>query len=226
MFDNPRDQTAQLLAIVERSVRQFPDNAICRRLDEGAMTMQDYHDILLMIFHQTFEGPSTFALAGAHCPPALHAARDYLMHHADEEKSHWTWVINDLRNTGYTGPDPKTLYPQPACQAYVAFNVYVALRKPVARLAVAAVLESIGANHGKAYAQKLVQHLDLKPEQASFFFGHGDTDVGHTADILAIIRSLPLTDEDWSWMHHAARTAGVLYRAMYNESLYSESCTR
>lgn len=210
---------ARFLEVVQQAVENFPRNRMCRKLDEGAFTMADYHAILLMIFHQTFEGPSTFALAGAHCSPRLHEARDYLLHHADEEKSHWDWVIGDLRNTGYAGPDPRSLFPQPACQAYIAFNVYTAIRMPLARLGIAATLESIGANYGKKYATKLCQQLALKPAQAVFFYGHGDTDVGHTTDILSVLDKQPLTSFDWDWMCHAAHTAGQLYSAMYNEAV-------
>jgi len=210
---------AAFVRCVEEAVATFPENALCRRVDAGLITMADYHAILLMIFHQTFEGPSTFALAGAHCPPAHAEARDYLLHHADEEKSHWQWVISDLRNTGYEGPDPRELFPRPACQAYVAFNVYTAMRAPLARLAIATVLEGIGANFGKRYAMRVCQALELKPNQALFFYGHGDTDVGHSADLLRVIDNCALTSHDWAWMCHAAKTAGVLYRAMYEEAI-------
>ena len=134
---------ADFLKVVESAVARFPENRLCRKVDEGTLVVEDYHAILLMIFHQTFEGPSTFALAGSLCPKKHYKVRDYLLLHADEEKSHWEWVIEDLKNTGYKGPDPRETFPQPACQAYVAFNVYTALRFPIARLGIATVLESM-----------------------------------------------------------------------------------
>lgn len=207
------------LKIVNEAVQRFPDNQICRLTDSGALSMTDYHAILLMIFHQTFHGPSTFALAGANCNPRNFLARDYLLHHADEEKSHWEWVIGDLKNTGYTGPDPRELFPKPACQSYLAFNVYTAMKFPLGRLAIATVLESIGAGYGKKYATQLCQVLKLKPNQAVFFFGHGDTDVGHTADLIKIIDGCYLSSADWDWMCHAAFTGGHLYKSMYDEAL-------
>ncbi len=212
----------QFLTLVDEAVERFPQNRMCRLLDGGGIQMADYHAILLMLFHQTFEGPSTFALAGAHCPPSMHEARDYLLQHADEEKSHWQWVISDLRTTGWAGPDPRELFPRPACQAYVAFNVYVAVRAPLARLGIAMVLESIGARHGKAYATRLCKALQLAPDQARFFYGHGDTDVGHSRDLLEVIDRCGLGEREWAWMHHAARTAGALYQAMYDEALQVE----
>lgn len=217
-FEVSMSNKSEFLKIVDQMVKAFSSNAMVVKLESGCFEMADYHAILHMLFHQTYEGPSTFALAGAHCDPRLYEVRDYLLHHADEEKNHWQWVIHDLENTGYTGKDPRELFPHSACQAYIAFNVYVSLRHPLSRLAIATVLESIGANHGKRSATAIGKTLQLKPNQLSFFFGHGDTDVGHTEEILKVIDSCPLTTRDWQWMCHAARTAGELYINMYNEA--------
>ena len=206
------------LTVADAAVAAFPENRLCRRLEAGEMSVGDYHALLRMLFHQTFEGPSTFALAAAHCAPRHHRARDYLLAHAEEEKSHWQWVINDLRATGDLGPDPRTQFPAPACAAYVAFNVYTALRQPLARLGIAAVLEGIGAVHGTNYGGKLVRGLRLERAQASFFLSHGALDVGHVADVLAIIEASEPSQAEWEWLCHAARMSGLLYRRMYDEA--------
>ena len=209
---------SDFIKIVESYLSQFPQNELCKKIDGAQFSMEDYHKILLMIFHQTFHGPSTFALAGAQCPSHLHEARDYLIHHADEEKSHWKWVISDLNNTGYSGEDPRKLFPPTACQAYIAYNLYVGMKHPLARLAIAAVLESVGATHAKKYSIKIAEQLKLKENQLLFFFGHGDTDIGHTEDVLKVIDGCNLMESEWAQMCHAAKTAGALYIAMYNEA--------
>ena len=209
----------EFLKIVEERVAKFPDNTICNKVISDTVTMADYHQILLMIFHQTFYGPSTFALAAAHCQTKHHKVREYLMHHADEEKSHWNWVVSDLKKTGYNGPNPVDTLPKTACQAYIAFNFFVATHHPLARLAIATVLESIGASFGKKYATRLCKNLKLTPDKAQFFFGHGDTDVGHTAEIIKVIDGCELSPDEWNWMCHSAETAGKLYQAMYEEAL-------
>ena len=144
-------------------------------------------------------------------------ARDYLLHHADEEKSHWQWVINDLKRIGYKGGDPRNNLPNPACQTYIAYNVFTAVKDPLSRLAIAFVLETIGATFSKKYAQKVCQLLKLTPNQTSFFFGHGDTDVGHSQEILEIINQCELTEDQWKRMVQAVKVAGNLYKQMYNE---------
>jgi heme oxygenase len=181
--------------------------------------MADYHRLLLMIFHQTFNGPGFLAIAGANCTAAQQAARDYLIKHADEERTHWTWVVNDLRNTGYDGPDPRNRFPPEPCQAYISFNFHVAHRMPLARLAIAVMLESLGATHGKSYALKTCQVLGLHKDQATFFMGHSDTDVGHTEEIWKVLEQCNLADTDWEYMAFAAETAFRMYYRMYEEIL-------
>ena len=201
---------------VAHAVGAFPDNATCRRLDAGELQVADYHRLLLTLFQQTFEGPGTFALAGFHCDTRFERARQYLVHHAEEEHEHWRWVIDDLRSSGYTGPDPRETWPCPETQAYVAFNVYTATRHPLARLGIAAVLEGIGGRWGTPYGRKLVEQLDLKPTQCTFFLAHGELDRGHVEEVFEVIDSCDLDERAWGWLTHAARTAGVLYRAMYD----------
>lgn len=215
----PASSREEFTSLINDLVYQFPCNRLCQKLDENSLTQADYHALLNMIFHQTYEGPATFALAASHCDPRRYLLRDYLIEHAEEEKSHWQWIIEDLRSTGFDGPDPRSRFPQPACQQYVAFNVYTAVRMPAARLGMAAFLESVGATFGKRYATKLCTALKLRPDQAKFFYGHGDTDVGHTADILRVLGESDLTPYEWAWLGHAAQIAAGLYGAMYDAAV-------
>ncbi len=207
-----------LMKVVEDAITTFPQNRLCQKIDSDDIQMRDYHGILRMIFHQTYEGPQTFALAGVNCPPRFQIAKDYLFQHAEEEKSHWMWVVNDLDNTGYVGGAMLDSLPLPPCQNYVAFNYFVALKMPIARLAIAAVLEGIGARYGAYYARKTCELLSLKVEQAQFYFGHGDTDKEHIADIWRVIDGCDLDEKETAWMCHAAKTAGNVYRSMYDET--------
>lgn len=208
----------ELQSKAAEAIENFRQNRMFQRLDSGAMTKADYHSLLLMIFPQTFEVPGTFALAGVNCSARFQQVKEYLFHHADEEKTHWQWVIDDLKNTGYTGEDPRQLFPRPACQSYISFNYYTALKMPVARLAIATVLEGIGAQYGREYGARLFKALNLKPEQATFFLRHGETDREHIIELWKVIDSCELTENEWQWMCHAARMAGLLYKAMYDEA--------
>lgn len=209
----------ELRSVVEEAVEGFPQNRLCRKVDAGDLDLSGYHKILRMIFHQVREGSASFALAGVNCSARFQAAREYFFQHADEEKSHWQWVLSDLEKTGDQETDVRLSLPLPACQSYIALNYYVAIKIPIARLAIAAVLEGIGARYGAHYARKVCQLLKLTPQQAKFYFGHGDTDVEHIADIWRTIEACELDNEELKWMCHAARMAGAGYRQMYDEAL-------
>lgn len=215
---NPSGTVELLVQKVDEAVKHFPSNTLCKRLDGGKLTIQDYHSALRTLFHQVYFSSSSFALAAAHCPPELTHVRNYLIRHADEEKDHWLWILSDLEKTGYKGPDVKTLFPTAAAQAYIAFNYYIATWKPLSRLAIALMLESVGANFGKRYGNALLMALRLTKEQTQFFFGHGDTDVGHTQALWEIIRSCELSPQELGWMCHSAEVAGRLYFQMYEEA--------
>jgi Iron-containing redox enzyme len=207
--------------IVSTEIERFEDNRVFRRLQEGTVRMEHYHALLTTIFHQTYNGPYTFARAAVNCNWRHEAAKDYLLQHAEEERTHWRWVLNDLSATGYTGPTPRSQPPHPSCQAFLGLVYYISDQVPVARLGIAAVLEGIGARHGTTYGRKLVEGLQLKPAQASFFLGHGQTDKTHTVELRHVIGECALESEDWVWMNHAATMAGSFYRAMYDHDAYA-----
>jgi hypothetical protein len=205
-------------ALVERLAKDFRENALFKKLDTGRLEMADYHRILLTIFHQTYSGPLTFAQAAVNCPRDHFDIQAYLLHHAEEEKDHWLWIIEDLKATGYQGEDPRTELPPSSCLRYITLNHFVADKYPVARLGIAAVLETIGAKFGRNSFMKIKEVLGLGAHQVKFFFGHGDTDVAHTADIFKLLAKANLSDEDWKNIFYFAKEGAALYRGMYEEA--------
>ncbi len=217
-FTTPDDSFDEVAEVIRGVTREFPSNPLCRRLEEGTFTMKDYHSILRALFHQVYASSGSFSLAAANCPPHHTDIRDYLIKHSEEEKTHWTWILNDLKKTGYKGTDPRTEFPSTSTQAYIAFNHYVSTYHPIARLGIALMLESVGAAFGKRYGEKLVKTLSLTPAQVVFFFGHGDTDVGHTEEIWQMIKNATLTPPEIGWICHAIRVASKLYQQIYEEA--------
>ncbi len=210
----------QFLKVVEEAIEAFPSNRLCQRVDADSLEMKHYHAILTTIFHQTYSGPYTFARAAVNCSWRHEAAKDYLLRHAEEERTHWRWVLNDLTTTGYQGLSPRNGFPHSTCQAYIGLNYYVAEQMPIARLAIAAVLEGIGGLYGGVYAKRLITKLGLQSHQTQFFLGHSETDKVHTEEIHDVIDQCELTPDEWGWMTHAARTAGQFYRAMYDHEAF------
>jgi Iron-containing redox enzyme len=207
-------------AIVEEQVASFPSARLPRLVDRDKLSINHYHTLLTTLFHQTYSSPYTFARAAVNCAWTHAPAKEYLLQHAEEERSHWRWVLDDLAATGYEGPDPRSLPPHPSCQAYIGLTYYISEQVPVARLATASVLEGIGARHGGSYGARLLRALDLKSSQATFLLSHGETDKKHSMELRNVIAECHLAAEEWTWMNHAAKTAGLFYRGMYDHEAY------
>lgn len=212
---------SRFLTAVDDQVAKFTEARLLQRLERSDVQMRHYHLLLTTLFHQTRSSPYTFARAAVNCSWHHAAAKEYLLKHAEEERTHWQWILDDLKATGYLGPDPRNTMPHPTCQAYVGLNYFVSEEFPVARLAIAAVLEGIGSQHGGNYGRKLLQVLGLKASQASFFLNHGETDKTHALELRNMITLCDLTTGEWFSMDNTARTAGLFYRQMYDHEGYS-----
>lgn len=228
---NYTDIAKEQLVMPKSSFEQFekavanigPDfiqgNKIMELIDEGKIEIKHFHKLLTTIFHQVYvAGSSTLALAGVMTDHRYPFIREYLLHHAEEEQDHWKWIIQNLRDTGYAGPDPRTVFPEYPTQAYLAFSVNFATRHPIESLAIAFVLESISSQLAVNYGVKAATQLQLSKEQMSFFILHGELDEGHEADLLAVLKEAPLTPEQWAIAEYAAKATLHFYKAMYNHA--------
>ena len=83
-------------AAVEEQIVAFRSTALIRRVSEGSVTLFHYHAILTTLFHQTYNSPDAFAKAAANCSWKHAVAKEYLLRHAEEERTHWRWVLNDF----------------------------------------------------------------------------------------------------------------------------------
>lgn len=203
----------------QQAVDAFPNgNRFFNLIDEGNLTLPHSHRLLNTLFHQVYMSSSSFALAGTMLDNRYFKLREYLFHHAEEEQDHWQWIIQNLRDTGYAGADPREVFPSFPTQAYLSFAMYLAHKQPAARLAMAYVLEGISGNFGVHYGTKAARQLKLSKEQMSFFLLHGELDKGHSHDILDVLKDAPLAPYEWAWCEYAAECTLHLYRGMYNHA--------
>ncbi len=193
-------------------------NAIIDLIDNNEIELEHFHCLLNTLFHQVYTSSTSFALAGVMCDNRYFKIREYLFHHAEEEQDHWKWIVQNLRDTGFGGPDPREIFPSFHTQSYISFAMYLAHKQPVARLAMAFVLEGLSGQLGIEYGAKAAQQLNLSREQMSFFLLHGELDKGHSHDILDVLKYAPLTPYEWAWCEYAAECTLHLYRNMYNHT--------
>ncbi|MGZ3778305.1 MAG: iron-containing redox enzyme family protein [Mucilaginibacter sp.] len=194
------------------------DNAIIALIDREELRLTHLHKLLNTLFHQVYMSSTSFALAGAMCDTRYFKIREYLLHHAEEEQDHWKWIIQNLNDTRFTGPDPREVFPSLATQSYISFAMFLAHKHPAARLAMGFVLEGLSGQLGVEYGQKAAIQLKLTREQMSFFVLHGELDKGHSQDILDVLKDAPLTPYEWAYCEYAAKCTVTLYRNMYNHA--------
>src|SRR5262245_11144217 len=111
--------------IVATQIQRFPNARLVRHVENGTATLAHYHAILCTLFHQTYSGPYTFARAAVNCEWKHEPAKEYLLHHAEEERTHWRWILDDLRSTGFSGPNLRELPPHPSCEAFIGLSYHV-----------------------------------------------------------------------------------------------------
>lgn len=215
----PKSSFKEYVITVNRCIDSFTkENSVITLVEKNEFSLLNYHSLLRSIFHQVYFSSASFGIAGAMASNVSLPVRNYLLHHAEEEMHHWTWILEDLKNTGYRGPDPRSEHPNWAAQAYLAYGVYLSVFNPLGRMAMAHVLEGISGKFGGEYGIKVLQQLRLPKEHAKFFILHGELDQGHSADIAGMFESLNLTPQQWSEMEHVARTTSKMYKNIYNFS--------
>jgi hypothetical protein len=220
----PKSSFESYKATVNESIRQFvQDNKLFTAVENGKFTLKNYHNLLKAIFHQVYFSSTSFGLAGSMLSNVSIPARSYLFHHAEEEKDHWMWILEDLQSTGYKGADPRSTFPNWASQAYLSYGIYLSLFNPLGRLAMANVLEGVSGSFGGNYGAKVVKMLGLTKENAKFFLVHGELDQGHTEDVMSVLAEENLTGEQWAEMEQIARVTSQLYKNIYNFAIEDQA---
>ena len=192
------------------------DNPILDLIANNSLTIAHYHRLLNAIFHQVYiAGSTTLALAGSMVEPHRFAIREFLFHHAEEEQNHWKWIIQDLRNTGYTGNDPRCEHPPFVTEAYRSFAMHFSLKYPLESVAICYMLESLSSKLGVKYGMQAAIQLGLTKEQMSFFILHGELDKGHETEIFEALESAQLTGVQWATAEHAAKCTAYFYKEIY-----------
>lgn len=212
-FETFKARTAELLQDFEQN------NKILALIRQKDLTIQHYHALLHTLFHQVYMSSTSFALAGVNIESCMHEVRAYLFSHAEEEQDHWKWIIENLYDSGYAGPDPREGFPPTVTMTYLSFASFLALKHPYARLAMGYVLEGISGTLGEHYGTEAAKQLGLKAEQMSFFIRHGQLDQGHSQDILDVLEHAGLTPYEWAWCVYAAECTQQFYLAMYDHAV-------
>ncbi|MGW4892555.1 iron-containing redox enzyme family protein [Kitasatospora sp. NPDC004240] len=165
--------------------------------------------LLLTAAHQC-EG-----LAADGDPVATPLAR-YLAGHAEEERGHDDWLLDDLAAAGADPTAPLTRVPPAAVAALAGAQYYwVRHHHPVALLGYLAVLEGHAPSPGLAPA--LAAATGLPDAAFRTVRDHAQLDQGHLRDLYALLDRLPLT---------AAHESAVAVSALHTTATLTRLFTR
>jgi ferritin len=218
-IEYPKASFEEFVTVAKACVKEFTlNNPIIEKLENNLFELKDYHKLLHTLFHQVYYSSSSFGLAGTMIDSRFSEVREYLMEHAEEEKEHWTWIINDLEGSGYIGKDPRESFPVKPTQAYISFAMFVAHKHPFSRLAMGYVLEDLSGQFGVKYGKLAAQLLGLTRDQVSFTVQHGELDQGHSQEILDVLSRAELTEYEWAHCCHTAKMTIELYKDMYRHA--------
>jgi hypothetical protein len=117
---------------------------------------------------------------------------DYLRRHADEERGHDEWLLQDLQSVGVASTELLSRPPSGAVAALVGAQYYWVLHyHPVSILGYLMVIEGNPPNRRRL--QDLQSRSGLPLSAFRTMLEHADLDIGHAAELADLLDRLPLS---------------------------------
>lgn len=207
-LDTLRVHTASRLESVE----------VIRSLFDGKPDVQSYIRYLINVNKYAEHSPKVIAMAAARCMSSHRELASYLLRHAEEEKGHDLWALEDLIDLGIDPSYVQDQYPVKACSSMIGFMYYTACHQnPVGLFGWMYILEAIGNDLGALVADKLDGSLGLNGKSLRFVAGHAMSDQDHTKDLTNVIERYVTKPKDMADINHTARVISDLYIRMFEE---------
>lgn len=165
------------------------------------------------------------ARARAAADPVAASIADYLARHADEERHHDDWLLEDIEALGLDRSAVLSRIPLPSIAALVGAQYYwMHHYHPVAFMGYIAVLE--GRPPVKEYLEEVIQRTSLPRAAFRTYFIHATLDHHHVREFEETLNRLPLRPEHISVMGVSAITTVDLLRQVHEEVLDAFEDTR
>lgn len=209
----------RLLDFLTNPLKDLSHGVLMARLDAGELSFTDWRALFLDVAQRCLHGPSTFALAAAHCSDTDTIARDYMVRRAHDDKNCWLSAVSDLKNIGYQGADPKDMFPTPANQACIALGYYAAMKTPLARLAIDAAERAVANALGQLADAHRVKRVGCYTDTLILGVRDAQSNGDAAHEVLNVLDRCMLPDTSWAALHHTARTAATLLMAAHDAAL-------
>ena len=192
-----------------------------RRLFGGSIDKGHYVRYLIQTYHYARWTTPLLAEAGRRMKRLGRHSRlgDLLLQKSDEERGHERWLLEDLKNLGWSAKRVERQTPTPAVAAYVAWNRFTSrCGRPEAFLGTAYVLEYLSVHRARQSVERMLAANTIPNirKAVTFLKVHGTADVRHVEELTSLLS--PLVDrEEQAALLLSARTTRVLYLGLFGE---------
>src|SRR5690349_17426730 len=104
-----------LETIRQQVFTELRDTKILKSLFSGVLDTAMYSRYLINAYHYAQYSPKVMALGASRCVNTHPELASYLLHHADEERGHEAWALEDLRDLNVSEAYARAAKPVPAC---------------------------------------------------------------------------------------------------------------
>ena len=207
------------LSVLRRLVAdELQDTRLFKALFSNALDPAAYIRYLQNAYYYAQYSPRIMALAASRCMDTHPELAAYLLHHAEEERGHDLWALEDLRDFQVSEAQARSALPVPACAAMVGYIHYVAgFSNPVGVFGWMYILEAVGHDLGSQVASRLKASFGGAIAGVRFVARHGDTDVRHAQELAQEIRNHVRHDQDLAQITYVAEVVADLYPRMFRE---------
>ena len=184
----------------------------------GRITLEQYQALLKNLRAQVVQGANWISRAVSSISPEHVELRNTFLDHAREEHLDYKLLEKDFVSCGGDLSDIISTQPNLGSEALSAFMMHRASQpNPWDMLGSMFIIEGLGQNMAKHWAESLMHTLNLVPEQVKFMRYHGENDEAHTQKLYDALEALELTPELVQRIVRTAEMTARLYRLQLTE---------
>ncbi|MGN8552793.1 UNVERIFIED_CONTAM: iron-containing redox enzyme family protein [Microbacterium sp. SLM126] len=203
------ERLAAVWAEFEEMLSRVP---ILRRLEEGAVTLEDYQRLLYNLRQQVVDGSPWISRAAASFDIDHFELRAAAIRHAEEEHRDYLMLERDYVAVGGSLDHLRAGRKNLGSEALSGYMFHYADQpNPVGLLGAMFIIEGLGARRAAAWAARFQEVLGLADNQVHFMRYHEHADAAHTGDMDAILSSGIVDDDAADQVVRCAQVVARLY---------------
>jgi pyrroloquinoline quinone (PQQ) biosynthesis protein C len=189
------------------------------------LSLAEYKAFLHDLYHIVWHFCPVMAAAAARCSDRFREVRYDLYDRIEEEKSHETWVLEDIEAIGGDVASARAHPPSAPVQAMIAFNYFGAERvHPCSVLGMLYMLEVVSSVYGGRVSDSIARTLGRNVDAGGFRFlsSHATMDVDHMAKLNRLVKTIDDPDAQESIVN-STRVNFYQFGRMFGEGGFQSS---